>query len=145
MVLRPSGSKFSLRSSRIRSARSIRINRWSDVPCGVPVFIDQVLRVIEVQTEEIALADKQLKELALEDPVCIRLMTVPGVGPVTSIRFVAALDGVSRFPSAHAVQCYLGLVPGENSSSQRKQCTSITKAGPPRVRWALAGPLTSCA
>jgi transposase len=106
-------------------------------PCGLPDFIDQVLRVIEVQSEQIALADKQLKELALEDPVCIRLMTVPGVGPVTSIRFVAALDDVSRFRNAHAVQCYLGLVPGENSSSKRKQRTGITKAGPPRVRWAL--------
>jgi len=65
-------------------------------------------------------------------------MSIPGVGPVTSLRFVAALDRIDRFPNAHAVQRYLGLVPGENSSASRKRRTGITKAGPPRVRWALA-------
>jgi transposase len=94
--------------------------------------------VIELLNDRVALADKQLKELALEHPVCLRLMSIPGVGPVTSIRFVAALDRVDRFPNAHSVQCYLGLVPGENSSSTRKRRTGITKAGPPRVRWTLA-------
>jgi transposase len=64
-------------------------------------------------------------------------MSVPGVGPVTSLRFVAAIDDVSRFPNAHAVQSFLGLTPGENSSSDRRQRTGITKAGPAAVRRAL--------
>jgi transposase len=108
------------------------------MPTGLPDFIEQVLFVIEAQNMQIAIADKQLKELANQDPVCQRLMSMPGVGPVTAIRFMAALDDVTRFPNAHAVECYLGLVPGENSSATRKRRTSITKAGPPRVRWALA-------
>lgn len=107
-------------------------------PLGLPDFIEHLLCVIELLNDRVALADKQLKELALEHPVCLRLMSIPGVGPVTSIRFVAALDRVDRFPNAHSVQCYLGLVPGENSSSTRKRRTGITKAGPPRVRWTLA-------
>jgi transposase len=64
-------------------------------------------------------------------------MSVPGIGPVTSMRFVAAIDDVSRFPSAHAVESYLGLTPGEHSSSERKQRTGITKAGSAAVRGAL--------
>jgi transposase len=56
---------------------------------------------------------------------------------VTSIRFVAALDRVERFPNAHSVQSYLGLVPGEDSSGTRKRRTGITKAGPSRLRWTL--------
>ena len=107
-------------------------------PNGLPDFIEHALGVIEILTDRIAFADKQLKDLACQHPVCQRLMTVPGVGPVTSLRFVAALDEVDRFPNAHAVQCYLGLVPGEHSSATRKRRTGITKAGPPRVRWALA-------
>jgi transposase len=107
-------------------------------PHGLPDFIEHLLCVIELLNDRIALADKQLKELAHEHPVCQRLMSIPGVGPVTSLRFVAALDRVERFPNAHAVQCYLGLVPGEDSSSTRKRRTGITKAGPPRVRWTLA-------
>jgi transposase len=106
-------------------------------PQGLPEFVEHLLGVIEMLNERIAFSEKRLRELALEHPVCQRLMTIPGVGPVTSIRFVAALDRVDRFPNAHAVQCYLGLVPGEHSSSNRKRRTGITKAGPPRVRWVL--------
>jgi transposase len=64
-------------------------------------------------------------------------MTVPNVGPVTAVRFVAALDEVGRFESAHKVQAYLGLTPGEDSSSDRQRRTSITKAGSTATRWAL--------
>ena len=107
-------------------------------PDGMPEFIEHVLCVIDVLNDRIAAADKQLKELAQQHPVCSRLMTIPGVGPVTSIRFVAAIDDIQRFPDAHSVQAYLGLVPGEHSSSTRQRRTGITKAGPPRVRWTLA-------
>ena len=43
-------------------------------------------------------------------------MTVPGVGPVTAATFWATLDDVKRFKTAHAVESYLGLIPGESSS-----------------------------
>ena len=78
-----------------------------------------------------------LEQLTEQEPICQLLMSVPGVGPVTSMRFVAAIDDVSRFANAHAVQAYLGLTPGENSSSTRQQRTGITKAGPAPVRRTL--------
>lgn len=105
---------------------------------GLPDFIEHVLAVIEVLNDRIAAADKQLKDIARQHPVCSLLMTIPGVGPVTSVRFVAALDDVRRFPDAHSVQAYLGLVPGEHSSATRQRRTGITKAGPSRVGWTLA-------
>jgi transposase len=106
-------------------------------PEGTPGFVERLLKSIEALNEQIALADKELKQLAAEDPICERLMSVPGVGPVTSMRFAAAMDDITRFNTAHAVQAYLGLTPGENSSSRRQQRTGITKAGPAPVRRAL--------
>jgi transposase len=106
-------------------------------PEGLPEAIERLLKVIDSLNAQIALADQELKELAENDPICERLMSVPGIGPVTSMRFVAAIDDVSRFASAHAVESYLGLTPGENSSSERKQRTGITKAGSAAVRGAL--------
>jgi len=64
-------------------------------------------------------------------------MSVPGVGPVTALRFAASVDDVSRFPTAHAVESYVGLVPGEYQSSERQHRLAITKAGSVRLRWAL--------
>jgi transposase len=106
-------------------------------PDGTPAFIERLLVCIETLNEQIADADKELEQLTQEDPICQRLMSVPGVGPVTSMRFVSAIDDISRFTSAHAVQAFLGLTPGENSSSDRRQRTGITKAGPASVRRAL--------
>ncbi|MBW2458109.1 MAG: IS110 family transposase [Deltaproteobacteria bacterium] len=106
-------------------------------PDGSPEFIERLLVVLEKLNEQIGEADKELEQLAQEDDLCQRLMTTPGVGAVTAVRYSAALDEVGRFAGAHAVESYLGLTPGENSSSTRKRRTGITKAGPPKVRWAL--------
>jgi transposase len=103
----------------------------------LPEFIVDMLASIDRLSESIRNADRDLATRAAHDPVCVRLMTVPGVGPVTSLRFVAALDDVTRFKNAHDVQAYFGLTPGEHSSSDRQRRTSITKAGSPQVRWAL--------
>lgn len=117
-------------SKRLRNAALAR-------PEGLPEHVERLLKVIDALNEQIRAADEELEEIAEKDPVCNRLMSIPGVGPVTSLRFVAAIDDVSRFASAHAVASFLGLTPGENSSSERKQRTGITKAGPAAVRRAL--------
>jgi transposase len=62
---------------------------------------------------------------------------MPSVGPVTALAFVAALDDVTRFQSAHQVQAYLGLVPSEYSSGDRRARGRITKRGDARMRWLL--------
>jgi transposase len=107
--------------------------------CGadLPDYVERQLRVVETLTAEIGDADKALEHQAEQDEICRRLMTVPGVGPVTALRYVAAIDDIGRFATAHQVESYLGLVPGENSSSDRQQRLSITKAGPSALRWVL--------
>ncbi|HEX2844535.1 MAG TPA: IS110 family transposase [Candidatus Limnocylindria bacterium] len=104
---------------------------------ALPEHINRQLAVLDTLKVQIKAADQQLVKLADEHPVCRKLMTTPGVGPVTAVRYVAALDDVTRFRNAHAVQSYLGLTPGESSSSERKQHTGITKAGAMEVRRAL--------
>lgn len=103
----------------------------------VPAHIERMAVAIEQLTAQIKEATKELDTLAKQDERCARMMSVPGVGPVTATRFAAAIDDIDRFPNAHAVQSYLGLTPGERSSSERTQRTGITKAGSPATRWAL--------
>src|SRR3977135_3565398 len=103
----------------------------------LPEHIERQLTMLTQVTEQVQAANKQARRLATEHPVCRRLMTVPGVGPITSLRFVAAIDDPSRFSTAHRVQSYVGLTPGEHSSSQRERKTGITKAGPSELRRCL--------
>ena len=53
---------------------------------------------------------------------------------MTSVRFLAAVDRVNRFPDAHALQSYLGLVPGEDSSGEKHRRGRITRTGNALVR-----------
>jgi transposase len=100
-------------------------------------FVEVLLESIEHLSRQIALCDKLIAKIVKGNEVCQRLMTVPGVGPITALSVMSSLDEVGRFAGAHAVESYLGLSPGENSSSLRVRKTSITKAGQVYARYAL--------
>jgi transposase len=106
-------------------------------PHGVPNYLERNLVLIEQLTTQIRGADLEVKTRATESETCQRLKTVPCVGNLTAIRFLSVIDDVERFKSAHRVESYLGITPGENSSSGRKQRLSITKAGPGDMRGLL--------
>jgi transposase len=103
----------------------------------LPPFIERQLQMIHELNLAIRDSDREVAKEARGDDVCRRLMTVPGVGPVTALRFVAAIDELGRFSDSHRVGAYLGLTPSERSSSDRQHRGGITKAGSPRMRWAL--------
>ena len=96
-----------------------------------------LLALLASLSAQIAAADHRLAALAAADPVVQRLMTAPGIGAVTACAVVATVDDVTRFRSAHALEAYLGLVPSEHSSGERRQLGRITKAGNRRTRWLL--------
>jgi transposase len=86
---------------------------------------------------EIAAADERVAAVAATTPVVVQLRTAPGIGPVTAVAFVATLDEVGRFRSAHQVAAYLGLTPREYSSGERQHRGRISKTGNARMRYLL--------
>lgn len=102
-----------------------------------PAYVAALLEALDALSKQIDVLDKEIASHAKADETCRRLMTAPGVGPITAVRFVAALDTHERFESAHRVESYLGLTPGEHATSMTKHRTSITKAGCTRTRWCL--------
>jgi transposase len=129
LVKIPRGSKstFSARVQRTLLAS----------PNGIPAAVERQLKTIDCLNEQIKDADIEIKNIADTDPRCRLLMTAPGVGPLTAIYFRTVVDEPGRFPGSQALESYLGLTPGENSSSMRKSRTSITKAGSSQVRRVL--------
>jgi len=100
----------------------------------LPAFLEQLLNSIQGLNEQIRAAETVIEDEAKNDAECQRLMTVPGIGPITSLCFVSVVDTVGRFPNAHSLESYFGLTPGEKSSSDRVQRIGITKAGPSMMR-----------
>jgi transposase len=100
----------------------------------IPSHIEEALLVIDTMNVQATASQKRISKLAKGSELCRRLMTTPGVGPMTAIAYAAAVDEIARFRRAHQLASYLGLTPGEDSSSKRERRTSITKAGPASVR-----------
>ena len=64
-------------------------------------------------------------------------MTVPGVGPVTSLTFKAGVDDADRFRSSRTVAAHFGLTPRRYQSGETDNPGRISKAGDRDVRMAL--------
>ena len=65
------------------------------------------------------------------------LMSHPGVGPLTALAFVLIIGEADRFQCGKQVASYLGLVPLEDSSGNRRRLGHITKQGSSRLRFLL--------
>ena len=70
-------------------------------------------------------------------PAAQRLRTHPGVGPLTALAFVLIIGDASRFQCGKQVASYLGLVPLEDSSGNRRRLGHITKQGSSMLRFLL--------
>lgn len=100
-------------------------------------LVRPMLELLGPVNEQLRMVDRRVVELKKADERVRRLQTAPAIGAVTSAAFLALIDDVGRFPRAHAVESYLGLVPSEWSSSEKRLQGRITKAGDTRVRWLL--------
>jgi len=81
--------------------------------------------------------DRRVKTTARKDPVCLLLMTAPGVGPMTALTFKAAVDDPTRFKSSRIVGAHFGLTPRRFQSGEKDQTGHISRAGDAEVRAAL--------
>jgi transposase len=109
----------------------------ADVPLAAAVVVAPLLDLLRQITAHLQALDADLAADARQDAVVQRLMSVPGVGPLTALAFVATVDTPTRFVRAAQVASFLGLVPGEHSSGAQRRRGGITKRGPRRARWLL--------
>jgi transposase len=101
-----------------------------------PVFAPLVA-MIEAAEAEIAASSRLLAARAEADSVAVRLMTVPGVGPIAALTFKSSIEDPGRFERSSSVGAYAGLVPRRSQSGERDTKGHISKAGDPMLRRAL--------
>jgi transposase len=97
-----------------------------------PTLRDAVIQSLEAYrtvNDVLIKTTKQIERIAREHPVCRRLMTAPGVGPIVALSFVTAIDTPHRFRNSQDVGGYLGLVPRKHQSGDSDLNIGITKSG----------------
>jgi transposase len=85
----------------------------------------------------IAELSQAVEREANQRPEVRRLMTHPGVGPLTALAFVLTIGPVERFGCGKQVASYLGLIPSEYSSGSHQRLGHISKQGNTLMRWLL--------
>ncbi|NQV46588.1 MAG: IS110 family transposase [Rhodospirillaceae bacterium] len=93
-----------------------------------------LLAVREMVSREISDLDRRLLVLARDDVESRRLMTVPGIGPITALAFRAAIDEPARFKRSRSVGAYFGLTPRRYASGEMDWSGRISKCGDSLVR-----------
>jgi transposase len=101
------------------------------------VAIDPMLRVLEQLVSERKALDKRLGQAARKDAVCLRLMTIPGVGPIASLAFRVTVDDPARSGSSRTVGPQVGLTPKLYQSGETDRSGQISKAGDSMLRHLL--------
>jgi len=87
--------------------------------------------------ERIKPLDKAVCEAAEGNAEACLLMTHPGVGPIVSLAYVLTIGDWRRFPRGKQVGSYLGLIPAEESSGDKRRLGHISKQGSTLLRWLL--------
>lgn len=101
---------------------------------GVRYAIEALLDSLEQLRLSCGKLDSQVKQVAMQDERAKLLMSMPGVGPLTSTILITTLDDADRFTKSRNVGAYLGLTPRQYSSGETMRQGRISKCGPAECR-----------
>jgi len=90
---------------------------------------EDLLGLLAMLDQQVGELDAAVAKAAEEDAGARLLMTQPGVGPNTALAFVLTIGDVRRFRRGKQVASYVGLIPHENSSGDRRRTGAISKQG----------------
>jgi transposase len=79
--------------------------------------------------ERLAYYNGQLEAICQAHPVCQRLLTTPGIGPLTATALVAAVNDATHFKNGRQFAAWLGLVPRQHSTGGKPRLLGISKRG----------------
>lgn len=96
-----------------------------------------LLSVRRAIMQQIDHLDQCLNDLCASSNLCKRLMTIPGVGPLTALTFITAIEDPTRFEKSSSVGAYLGLTPRRYQSGEVDRSGRISKHGDALARHML--------
>lgn len=112
--------------------------RIADPSCPLPQSAREVFRVmiesVRALDERIRLLDREITRRAREDETARRLMTIPGVGPITATALLALAPPPESFRKGRDFAAWLGLTPLQRSTGGKAKLGSITRMGERTLR-----------
>ena len=98
---------------------------------------EDLLALLDYLEPRIAKLTAAIEQEAQKRPRARQLMTHPGVGPITALAFLLVIGTPQRFARGKQMGSYLGLIPSEDSSGDRRRLGHISKQGNALLRFLL--------
>lgn len=121
------------------------IDIMRDPKCDLPAQVISAATLLVEQVEQldsrISALMEEIARSARADEVAKRLMTIPGVGPITAAAILALAPPAQTFGRGRDFSAWLGLVPRQFSSGGKEKLGSVSKAGQRDIRRLL---ITGC-
>ncbi len=99
------------------------------IPACVRSALLPLVRQLNLLDKEVALSDKVIQAVAKADPTARRLMSVPGIGPITASAMAASVQDASDFSGPREFAAFLGLTPRQNSSGGKERPSRVSRMG----------------
>ena len=96
-----------------------------------------LLEELRQRDEQVKQYTKRIEQLAMADPVAVKLMALNGVGVLTASALSAEVADARVFRNGRQLSAYLGLVPRQFSTGGKNRLGSITKRGDRYLRQLL--------
>jgi transposase len=106
----------------------------SSLPEAARPMFRTMLDLLDVLNSKISELDKEIARRAREDVIARRLMTIPGVGPITATAIAALAPPPETFTKGRDFAAWLGLAPRQLSTGGKQKLGSITKMGERTLR-----------
>src|SRR4029079_7267991 len=103
----------------------------------VAAIVEPLLEARAVMRVQFAKLHRMLLELVRTDPICRRLMSAPGVGPIVALTFRTCVDNPARFSRSKSVGAHYGLTPRLYQSGEIARTGRISRCGDIMLRSSL--------
>jgi transposase len=123
IVLPQSISKF-----RTSVARQLEDEQAKLTPLSTEMFWQLYDEFLALEKRG-AYDDEKLQAIARAHPVCQRVQTIPGIGPLTATAILASVPDATPFKNGRQLAAWLGLVPCEHSTGGKPRLLGIRKRG----------------
>lgn len=126
---------FGLKTGKVsKLSYEPRIRELIGDDAELQAFIFPMLAVRQALIVQMGKLQKLILDYVKDDEVCRRLMTIPGVGPLTALGYKTFVDRPQRFKHSKAVGAATGLTPKKYASGEVDRDGHITKCGDEFVR-----------
>ncbi|RVC49217.1 IS110 family transposase, partial [Mesorhizobium sp. M00.F.Ca.ET.038.03.1.1] len=133
-ILRKAGIKLGTPG---RAAFAHRVRELIGADTVIMALVEPLLAIVATMLREFGRPTKQVLNIARKEQVCRRLMSVPGVGPITALAFRATVDQPDRFRRSRDVGAHLGLTPARYQSGETDIQGKVSRCGDELARTAL--------